>query len=284
MCEWVTAHIWTRHGTQVNVSWHTCEGVIAHMRRSHGTQIDESWHTYKFVMEQIWMTHDVATGYQCTHTHTHTHTCTRMHTHAHTHAHTHFLSRESTMDKIPAGQHAATQCSIMQHTLQHNLTMATSTTLVTLLHTWYKKRLCGSPWLSSTTAARHLAPTWVRVRGAAPWGVGVGCSHAIILKKLFAMSLTFFVNFMVCAVFCKFYGLRLGMVCAWKIKAWACRSDWAWKSEPGKPSLSLDNHQIRLYFSRLLIYLGFDVQILIFLFPVTGAQYATKRKYSVFHG
>jgi len=47
--DWVMAHRWRSHGTQMNESWHTYECVMAHM--------NESWHTYEWAMAHIWMSH-----------------------------------------------------------------------------------------------------------------------------------------------------------------------------------------------------------------------------------
>jgi len=73
-CEWIMAHMWMCHvtdmywpcerltrieaSTNMNESWHTCEWVMSNMRRSHGAHINESWHTCKWVMAHMWRSHD----------------------------------------------------------------------------------------------------------------------------------------------------------------------------------------------------------------------------------
>ena len=69
--EWVVSHIWMRHVTHINESWHTYEWVMSHTWTSptthewvmshiwmrHNTLMNESCHTYEWVMSHIWMSH-----------------------------------------------------------------------------------------------------------------------------------------------------------------------------------------------------------------------------------
>jgi len=48
--EWVTSHIWMRHGTHINESRHTYECVMLHMWMRHDTFMNESRDTHEWVM------------------------------------------------------------------------------------------------------------------------------------------------------------------------------------------------------------------------------------------